>query len=47
MDKPTVRKSDLGPWIDTPVTQPLTRTTDNQHGPLFDLSSVGVTIDDG
>ncbi|WMV41659.1 hypothetical protein MTR67_035044 [Solanum verrucosum] len=34
--RPTVRMLDHGPWIEAPFTQPLTQTTDDQHGPSFD-----------
>ncbi|WMV29851.1 hypothetical protein MTR67_023236 [Solanum verrucosum] len=31
-DRPTVRRSDYGLWIETSLTQPLTQTTVDQHG---------------
>ncbi|WMV23242.1 hypothetical protein MTR67_016627 [Solanum verrucosum] len=46
-DRPTVRKSDHGPWIETPFTQPLIQTTIDQHEPSFDPRSVGLTVDEG
>ncbi|WMV54434.1 hypothetical protein MTR67_047819 [Solanum verrucosum] len=49
-DRPTVRRSDHGPWSvfvdrDFPY-QPLTQTTVDQHGPSFDPRSVGLTVDE-
>ncbi|WMV36942.1 hypothetical protein MTR67_030327 [Solanum verrucosum] len=49
-DRPTVRRSDHGPWFvfvdrDFPY-QPLTQTTVDQHGPSFDPRSVGLTVDE-
>ncbi|WMV41997.1 hypothetical protein MTR67_035382 [Solanum verrucosum] len=49
-DRPTVRRSDHGPWSvsldrDFPY-QPLTQTTVDQHGPSFDPWSVGLTVDE-
>ncbi|WMV25944.1 hypothetical protein MTR67_019329 [Solanum verrucosum] len=48
-DRPTVRRSDHGPWsvsVDQDLlTQPLTRTTVDQHGPSFDPRSVGLNVD--
>ncbi|WMV55075.1 hypothetical protein MTR67_048460 [Solanum verrucosum] len=35
----------LCPWIKTSFTQPLTRTTVDQHGPSLDPRSVGLTVD--
>ncbi|WMV45445.1 hypothetical protein MTR67_038830 [Solanum verrucosum] len=48
-DRPMVRRSDHGPcpWIKTFFSQPLTRTTVNQHKPSFDPRSVGLTVDEG
>uniref|UniRef100_M1DCU8 Gag-pol polyprotein n=1 Tax=Solanum tuberosum TaxID=4113 RepID=M1DCU8_SOLTU len=50
-DRPTVRRSDHGPWsmfVDQDsFTQPLTRTTVDQYGPSFDPRSVGLTLDEG
>ncbi|WMV49511.1 hypothetical protein MTR67_042896 [Solanum verrucosum] len=43
VDQTTVRG--LCPWIKTSFTQPLTRTTVDQHGPSFDPWSVGLTVD--
>ncbi|WMV57869.1 hypothetical protein MTR67_051254 [Solanum verrucosum] len=43
VDQTTVRG--LCPWIKTSFTQPLTRTTVDQHGPSFDPRSVGLTVD--
>ncbi|WMV25268.1 hypothetical protein MTR67_018653 [Solanum verrucosum] len=43
IDQTTVRG--LCPWIKTSFTQPLTRTTVDQHGPSFDPRSVGLTVD--
>ncbi|WMV51514.1 hypothetical protein MTR67_044899 [Solanum verrucosum] len=37
----------LCPWIETSLTQPLTQTTVDQHGPSFDPRSVGLTVDEG
>ncbi|WMV32335.1 hypothetical protein MTR67_025720 [Solanum verrucosum] len=34
-------------WIETSLTQPLTQTTVDQHGPSFDPRSVGLTVDEG
>ncbi|WMV47006.1 hypothetical protein MTR67_040391 [Solanum verrucosum] len=50
MDRPTVRRSDHGPWFvsvdrDFPY-QPLTQTTVDQHGPSFYSRSVGLTVDE-
>ncbi|WMV20073.1 hypothetical protein MTR67_013458 [Solanum verrucosum] len=45
-DRPTVRRSDHGPWIETSLTQPLTQTTVDQHGPSIDPWSVGLTVDE-
>ncbi|WMV45377.1 hypothetical protein MTR67_038762 [Solanum verrucosum] len=50
LDRPTVRRSDHGPWSmsvdrDFPY-QPLTQTTVDQHGPSFDRRSVGLTVDE-
>ncbi|WMV36655.1 hypothetical protein MTR67_030040 [Solanum verrucosum] len=50
-DRPTVRRSDHGPWF-VSVDQdsfilPLTRTKVNQHGPSFDPWSGGLTVDEG
>ncbi|WMV38077.1 hypothetical protein MTR67_031462 [Solanum verrucosum] len=44
-DRPTVRRSDHGPWIKTSFTQLQSRTTVDQHGPSFDQRSVGLTVD--
>ncbi|WMV51479.1 hypothetical protein MTR67_044864 [Solanum verrucosum] len=44
-DRTTVRG--LCPWIETSLTQPLTQTTVDQHGPSFDPRSVGLTIGEG
>ncbi|WMV33271.1 hypothetical protein MTR67_050674 [Solanum verrucosum] len=48
-DRPTVRRSDHGPWsvsVDQDLFyQPLTQTTVDQHGPSFDPRSVGLTVD--
>ncbi|WMV30031.1 hypothetical protein MTR67_023416 [Solanum verrucosum] len=49
-DRPTVRRSDHGPWSvsvdrDFPY-QPLTQTTVDQHGPSIDPRSVGLTVDE-
>ncbi|WMV51486.1 hypothetical protein MTR67_044871 [Solanum verrucosum] len=41
-DRTTVRG--LCPWIETSLTQPLTQTTVEQHGPSFDPRSVGLTV---
>ncbi|WMV10433.1 hypothetical protein MTR67_003818 [Solanum verrucosum] len=47
-DRPTVRRSDHGPWsvsVDQDLlTQPLTRTTVDQHGPSFDPRFVGKDV---
>ncbi|WMV33738.1 hypothetical protein MTR67_027123 [Solanum verrucosum] len=44
-DRPTVHG--LFPWIETSLTQPLTQTTVDQHGPSFDPRSIGLTVDEG
>ncbi|WMV58307.1 hypothetical protein MTR67_051692, partial [Solanum verrucosum] len=36
----------LCPWIETSLTQPLTQTTVDQHGPSFDPRSVGLAVDE-
>ncbi|WMV30329.1 hypothetical protein MTR67_023714 [Solanum verrucosum] len=50
-DRPTIRRSDHGSWsmfVDQDsFTQPLTRTTIDQHGPSFDTRSVGLIVDEG
>ncbi|WMV20074.1 hypothetical protein MTR67_013459 [Solanum verrucosum] len=43
-DRPTVRRSDHGSWIETSLTQPLTQTTVDQHGPSIDPRSIGLTV---
>ncbi|WMV25264.1 hypothetical protein MTR67_018649 [Solanum verrucosum] len=43
VDQTTIRG--LCPWIKTSFTQPLTRTTVDQHRPSFDPWSVGLTVD--
>ncbi|WMV07473.1 hypothetical protein MTR67_000858 [Solanum verrucosum] len=45
VDQTTVRGLCL--WIETSLTQPLTQTTVDQHGPSFDPRSVGMTVDEG
>ncbi|WMV54435.1 hypothetical protein MTR67_047820 [Solanum verrucosum] len=50
-DRPTVCRSDHGPWSvsvdrDFPY-QPLTQTTVDQHEPSFNPRSVGLTVDEG
>ncbi|WMV45957.1 hypothetical protein MTR67_039342 [Solanum verrucosum] len=51
MDRPTVRRSDHGPWSmsvnQDSFTETLTRTTVDQHGPSFNAWSVGLTVDEG
>uniref|UniRef100_M1DB32 Uncharacterized protein n=1 Tax=Solanum tuberosum TaxID=4113 RepID=M1DB32_SOLTU len=45
VDQTTVRG--LCSWIETTPTQPLTQTTVDQHGLLFDPRSIGRTVDEG
>uniref|UniRef100_M1A8K5 Uncharacterized protein n=1 Tax=Solanum tuberosum TaxID=4113 RepID=M1A8K5_SOLTU len=45
VDQTTVRG--LCPWIETSLTQPLTQTTVDQHGPSFDPWFIGLTVDEG
>ncbi|WMV29304.1 hypothetical protein MTR67_022689 [Solanum verrucosum] len=49
-DRPTVRRSDHGPWsvsVDREFPyQPLRQTTVDQYGPSFDPRCVGLTVDE-
>ncbi|WMV25360.1 hypothetical protein MTR67_018745 [Solanum verrucosum] len=45
VDQTTVRG--LCSWIETSLTQPLTQTTVDQHGPSFNPQSIGLTVDEG
>ncbi|WMV07871.1 hypothetical protein MTR67_001256 [Solanum verrucosum] len=44
-DRPMV--CGLCKWIEAPFTQPLMQTTADQHGPSFNLRSVGLTVGEG
>ncbi|WMV42530.1 hypothetical protein MTR67_035915 [Solanum verrucosum] len=49
-DRPTVRRSDHGPWSVSVGRdfsyQPRTQTMVDQHGPSIDPRSVGLTVDE-